>query len=110
MNYSEIFPKIISHAKEYGFIFPLSEIYDNLGAVYDYGPRGHELKRNIEDLWLKAMVQMNENIVGIDAAILMHPKVWKASGHVDAFNDPLIDAPIEYRILLQSRCQPVTDV
>ncbi|MCB9236159.1 MAG: glycine--tRNA ligase [Bacteroidia bacterium] len=91
MNYSEIFPKIISHAKEYGFVFPSSEIYDGLGAVYDYGPRGVELKNNIKDIWWRAMVQMNENIVGLDSAILMHPKIWKASGHVDAFNDPLID-------------------
>ncbi|MCL4169374.1 UNVERIFIED_CONTAM: hypothetical protein GTU68_029407, partial [Idotea baltica] len=91
MNYNEIFPKIISHAKEYGFIFPSSEIYDGLGAVYDYGQLGVELKNNIKTAWWKAMVQMHENIVGLDAAILMHPTTWKASGHVDAFNDPLID-------------------
>lgn len=91
MNYNEIFPRIISHAKEYGFIFQSSEIYDGLGAVYDYGQLGVELKRNIKEAWWQSMVQMHENIVGIDAAILMHPKVWKASGHVDAFNDPLID-------------------
>ncbi len=91
MNYDEIFPKIISHAKEYGFIFQSSEIYDGLGAVYDYGQLGVELKRNIMTAWWKAMVQMHENIVGLDSAILMHPTVWKASGHVDAFNDPLID-------------------
>ena len=91
MNYDEIFPKIISHAKEYGFIFPSSEIYDGLGAVYDYGQLGVELKNNIKQAWWKAMVQMHENIVGLDSAILMHPTVWKASGHVDAFNDPLID-------------------
>ncbi|MEM6264425.1 MAG: glycine--tRNA ligase [Bacteroidota bacterium] len=91
MNYDEIFPKIVSHAKEYGFVFPSSEIYDGLGAVYDYGPLGVELKQNIKTAWWKAMVQMHENIVGLDAAILMHPTTWKASGHVDAFNDPLID-------------------
>ncbi|MEM7039481.1 MAG: glycine--tRNA ligase, partial [Bacteroidota bacterium] len=91
MNYSEIFPKVVSHAKEYGFVFPSSEIYDGLSAVYDYGPMGVELKNNIKDAWWRAMVQMHENIVGLDAAILMHPTVWKASGHVDAFNDPLID-------------------
>ena len=91
MNYADVFAKVISHAKEYGFIFPSSEIYDGLSAVYDYGPMGVELKNNIKDLWWRAMVQMNENIVGIDAAILMHPQVWKASGHVDAFSDPLID-------------------
>ncbi|TAE56540.1 MAG: glycine--tRNA ligase [Bacteroidetes bacterium] len=91
MNYSEIFPKIISHAKEYGFVFPSSEIYDGLGAVYDYGQLGVELKRNIMTAWWKAMVQMNDNVVGLDSAILMHPTIWKASGHVDAFNDPLID-------------------
>lgn len=91
MDYTEIFPKLVSHAKEYGFIFPSSEIYDGLGAVYDYGQLGVELKNNIKSAWWKAMVQMHENIVGLDAAILMHPTVWKASGHVDAFNDPLID-------------------
>ncbi|MEL6672156.1 MAG: glycine--tRNA ligase [Bacteroidota bacterium] len=91
MEYSEIFPKIIAHAKEYGFVFPSSEIYDGLGAVYDYGQLGVELKNNIKTAWWKAMVQMHENIVGLDAAILMHPTTWKASGHVDAFNDPLID-------------------
>ena len=91
MEYSEIFPKIVSHAKEYGFVFPSSEIYDGLGAVYDYGQLGAELKNNIKAAWWKAMVQMHENIVGLDAAILMHPTTWKASGHVDAFNDPLID-------------------
>lgn len=91
MNYAEIFPKVVSHAKEYGFVFQSSEIYDGLSAVYDYGPMGADLKNNIKDAWWRAMVQMHENIVGIDSAILMHPKVWKASGHVDAFNDPLID-------------------
>lgn len=83
--------EIVSHAKEYGFIFPSSEIYDGLGAVYDYGQNGVELKNNIKSYWWKSMVQMHENIVGIDAAIFMHPTTWKASGHVDAFNDPLID-------------------
>lgn len=91
MANDDIFRKIISHCKEYGFIFPSSEIYDGLGAVYDYGQNGSELKNNIKQYWWKAMVQMNENIVGIDAAIFMHPKTWEASGHVNAFNDPLID-------------------
>ncbi len=85
------FKKVIAHSKEYGFIFPSSEIYDGLSATYDYGPFGSELKNNIKQYWWKAMVQMHENIVGLDAAIFMHPKTWKASGHVDAFNDPLID-------------------
>ncbi|PCH77014.1 MAG: glycine--tRNA ligase [Flavobacteriaceae bacterium] len=85
------FKKVISHAKEYGFVFQSSEIYDGLSAVYDYAQNGVELKKNIREYWWKAMVQMNENIVGLDAAIFMHPKTWKASGHVDAFNDPLID-------------------
>lgn len=85
------FKKVISHCKEYGFIFQSSEIYDGLSAVYDYGQNGALLKNNIKDYWWKTMVQFNENIVGIDAAIFMHPTVWKASGHVDAFNDPLID-------------------
>ncbi len=90
-NTTNLFQEIISHCKEYGFIFPSSEIYDGLGAVYDYGQNGVELKKNIQDYWWKSMVQLHENIVGIDAAIFMHPKTWKASGHVDAFNDPLID-------------------
>lgn len=91
VNQEELFKKIISHAKEYGYVFPSSEIYDGLSAVYDYGQYGSELKKNIKDYWWKAMVHMHENIVGIDAAIFMHPTTWKASGHVDAFNDPLID-------------------
>jgi glycyl-tRNA synthetase len=85
------FQQIISHAKEYGFVFPSSEIYDGLSAVYDYGPYGSELKKNIRDYWWKSMTQMHENIVGIDAAIFMHPTTWKASGHVDNFSDPMID-------------------
>lgn len=87
----DLFKKIISHAKEYGFIFPSSEIYDGMAAVYDYGQYGVELKNNIKQYWWKSMTQMHENIVGIDTAIFMHPTIWKASGHVDAFNDPLID-------------------
>ncbi len=85
------FKRLTSHCREYGFIFQSSEIYDGLAAVYDYGPNGVELKKNIESYWWKSMVQMHDNIVGIDASIFMHPKVWKASGHVDAFNDPLVD-------------------
>ena len=88
---NEHFKKIISHAKEYGFVFPSSEIYDGLSAVYDYGQNGVTLKNNIRDYWWKSMTQLHDNIVGIDAAIFMHPTTWKASGHVDAFNDPLID-------------------
>ncbi len=91
MAQEDLFRKLIAHSKEYGFIFPSSEIYDGLGAVYDYGPYGVELKNNIRKYWWDAMVTMNENIVGLDAAIFMHPEVWKASGHVSAFNDPLID-------------------
>ena len=87
----EHFKKIISHSKEFGFIFPSSEIYDGLSATYDYGQNGVELKNNIKKYWWRSMVQMHENIVGIDAAIFMHPSTWKASGHIDAFNDPLID-------------------
>tara|TARA_B100000927_G_scaffold278479_1_gene261204 strand:- start:701 stop:2239 length:1539 start_codon:yes stop_codon:yes gene_type:complete len=87
----ENFKKIISHAKEYGFIFQSSEIYDGLSAVYDYGQNGVLLKNNIKDYWWKSMVQLHDNIVGIDSAIFSHPTTWKASGHVDAFNDPLID-------------------
>jgi glycyl-tRNA synthetase len=91
MSNQELFKKVLSHAKEYGFVFPSSEIYDGLSAVYDYGQQGVALKKNLRDYWWKAMVQLNDNIVGLDAAILMHPTTWKASGHVDAFNDPLID-------------------
>jgi glycyl-tRNA synthetase len=87
----DLFKKLISHSKEYGFIFQSSEIYDGLSAVYDYGQNGSALKNNIREYWWKAMTQLNEEVVGIDAAIFMHPTVWKASGHVDAFNDPLID-------------------
>src|SRR5688572_13390253 len=85
------FQAIISHCKEYGFIFQSSEIYDGLSAVYDYGQWGSELKKNIRDHWWKSMTQLHENIVGIDAAIFMHPTTWKASGHVDNFSDPMID-------------------
>jgi len=91
VNNDDQFKKVISHAKEYGYVFQSSEIYDGLSAVYDYAQNGVELKKNIRDYWWKAMVQMHDNIVGIDAAIFMHPTTWKASGHVDAFNDPLID-------------------
>ena len=90
-NNEEIFKNVIAHAKEYGFVFQSSEIYDGLSAVYDYGQLGAELKNNIKTYWWKAMVQMHENIVGLDSAIFMHPKVWKASGHVDGFSDPMID-------------------
>ncbi|MGL4412015.1 MAG: glycine--tRNA ligase [Bacteroidales bacterium] len=87
----DVFKKIVSHAKEYGFVFPSSEIYDGLAAVYDYGQMGVELKNNIKKYWWDSMVLLNDNVVGIDSAIFMHPTIWKASGHVDAFNDPLID-------------------
>jgi len=90
-NQEEVFKKVISHAKEYGYVVQSSEIYDGLSAVYDYMQNGAELKKNIREYWWQAMVQLHENIVGIDAAIFMHPTTWKASGHVDAFNDPLID-------------------
>ncbi len=87
----DLFKQVTSHAKEYGFVFQSSEIYDGLSAVYDYGQLGAELKNNLKTYWWKSMVQMHENIVGIDSAIFMHPKVWKASGHVDGFSDPMID-------------------
>src|SRR5437868_11350292 len=90
-NDSNRFQAIISHCKEYGFIFPSSEVYEGLQAVYDYGQWGSELKKNIKDYWWDTMTRMYENIVGIDAAIFMHPTTWKASGHVDNFNDPMID-------------------
>ena len=91
MTQEELFKKLIAHSKEYGFIFPSSEIYDGLAAVYDYGQLGVELKNNIKRYWWDAMTKLHDNIVGIDAAIFMHPKTWEASGHVGAFNDPLID-------------------
>ncbi len=87
----DVFKKLVAHCKEYGFVFPSSEIYDGLGAVYDYGQNGVELKNNIKKYWWDSMVLLHENVVGLDAAIFMHPTTWKASGHVDAFNDPLID-------------------
>ncbi len=113
-NNEDLFKKVISHSKEYGFIFPSSEIYDGLSAVYDYGQLGVELKNNIKQYWWKAMVQMHENIVGIDSAIFMHPTVWKASGHVDAFNDPLIDnkdSKKRYRadVLIEDHIQKIED-
>lgn len=114
MTQDELFRNIISHCKEYGFIFPSSEIYDGLSAVYDYGPYGVELKNNIREYWWKAMVQMNDNIVGVDAAIFMHPTTWKASGHVDAFSDPLIDnkdSKKRYRadVLIEEYIQKIED-
>jgi glycyl-tRNA synthetase len=90
-NNDELFKNVTGHAKEYGFVFQSSEIYDGLSAVYDYGQLGVELKNNLKTYWWKSMVQMNENIVGLDSAIFMHPKIWKASGHVDGFADPMID-------------------
>ena len=90
-NYEDIFKKVVSHAKEYGYVFQSSEIYDGLAAAYDYGPNGVELKNNIKNYWWKSMVNMHENIVGLDSSIFMHPTTWKASGHIDAFNDPLVD-------------------
>ena len=91
MALEDVFKKLVSHCKEYGYVFPSSEIYDGLSAVYDYGQYGAELKNNIRKYWWDSMVLLHHNIVGIDAAIFMHPTTWKASGHVDAFNDPLID-------------------
>jgi len=91
MTQEDLFKKLISHCKEYGFVFQSSEIYDGLSAVYDYGQYGVELKNNIKRYWWESMVLLNDNVVGIDSAIFMHPTIWKASGHVDAFNDPLID-------------------
>ncbi|MDN5292453.1 MAG: glycyl-tRNA synthetase, partial [Anaerophaga sp.] len=91
MAQEDVFKKLVAHCKEYGFVFPSSEIYDGLGAVYDYGQNGVELKNNIKKYWWDSMVLLHENVVGLDSAIFMHPTIWKASGHVDAFNDPLID-------------------
>ena len=90
-NSLDSFKEIISHCKEYGYVFPSSDIYDGLAAVYDYGPYGVELKNNIRNYWWKAMVHINDDVVGLDSSIFMNPKTWKASGHIDNFNDPLID-------------------
>ena len=87
----DLFKKIVSHCKEYGFVFPSSDIYDGLSAVYDYGQNGVELKNNIKRYWWEAMTRLHPNVVGIDSSIFMHPDIWRASGHIDAFNDPLID-------------------
>jgi glycyl-tRNA synthetase len=108
------FQAIISHAKEYGFVFQSSEIYDGLSAVYDYGPYGSELKKNLKDYWWKSMTQMHQNIVGIDAAIFMHPTTWKASGHVDNFSDPMIDnkdSQKRYRVdhLIEAKADQLTE-
>ena len=84
MTPEEQFKNLIGHAKEYGFVFQSSEIYDGLSAVYDYGQNGVILKNRLREYWWRAMVQLNDNIVGLDSAIFMHPTVWKASGHVDA--------------------------
>jgi len=112
MANEDTFKKVISHAKEYGYIFASSEIYDGLSAVYDYAQNGVELKKNIREYWWKSMVFMHQNIVGLDAAILMHPTTWKASGHVDAFNDPLIDnkdSKKRYRadVLIEDYCEKI---
>ncbi|MEN0048884.1 MAG: glycine--tRNA ligase [Bacteroidota bacterium] len=112
MAQAETFKKLVSHCKEYGFIYQSSDIYDGLAAVYDYGPYGSLLKNNLKSYWWKSMVQMHENIVGIDAAIFMHPTTWKASGHVDAFNDPLIDnkdSKKRYRVdhLVEGYCEKI---
>jgi glycyl-tRNA synthetase len=114
MATEDVFKKLISHAKEYGFIFPSSEIYDGLSAVYDYGQNGVELKNNIKKYWWDSMVLLHENIVGIDSAIFMHPEIWKASGHVGAFNDPLIDnkdSKKRYRadVLIEEHIQKLED-
>lgn len=87
----ELLKCIIAHAKSYGFIFPSSEIYDGLNAIYDYGQNGVLLKNKIKEYWWKSMVQLHKNIVGIDSSIFMHPNIWKASGHIDLFNDIFID-------------------
>lgn len=111
-NQEDKFKKVISHAKEYGYVFQSSEIYDGLSAVYDYAQNGVELKNNIKEYWWNAMVQLHENIVGLDSAIFMHPTTWKASGHIDAFNDPLIDnkdSKKRYRadVLIEDYCAKI---
>ncbi|MDR2009274.1 MAG: glycine--tRNA ligase [Bacteroidales bacterium] len=114
MIQEDLFKKIVAHCKEYGFIFQSSELYDGLSAVYDYGQNGVELKNNIKEYWWKSMTQLNEEVVGIDSAIFMHPTIWKASGHVDAFNDPLIDnkdSKKRYRadVLIEEHLEKIND-
>jgi glycyl-tRNA synthetase len=114
MSSENLFANIISHAKEYGYIFPSSEIYDGLSAVYDYGQYGAQLKKNIRDSWWRSMTQFHDNIVGIDAAIFMHPTTWKASGHVDNFSDPMIDnkdSKKRYRVdhLIEAHAEKLSD-
>lgn len=114
MAQEDIFKKLVAHCKEYGYVFPSSEIYDGLGAVYDYGQYGVELKNNIKKYWWDSMVLLHENIVGLDSAIFMHPTIWKASGHVDAFNDPLIDnrdSKKRYRanVLIEEHLEKLSD-
>ena len=87
----DIMQNISSLAKRRGFVFPSSEIYGGFGAIYDYGHYGTLLKNNIRDAWWRAMVQMRDDVVGLDSAIFMHPMTWKASGHVDSFDDPQVD-------------------
>jgi len=90
-NHPDVMEKLVSLAKRRGFIFQSSEIYGGTGSVWDYGPLGVELKRNLKDRWWHAMVRARNDIEGLDAAILMHPRVWEASGHVSGFVDPLVD-------------------
>src|SRR5664279_4079460 len=114
MAQEDNFKKLVAHCKEYGYVFPSSEIYDGLSAVYNYGQYGVELKNNIKKYWWDSMVSLNDNIVGIDSAIFMHPEIWKASGHVGAFNDPLIDnkdSKKRYRadVLIEDHIQKLED-
>jgi glycyl-tRNA synthetase len=87
----DVMDKLVSLCKRRGFIFQSSEIYGGTGSVWDYGPLGVELKKNLKDAWWRSMVRMRDDVVGLDAAILMHPRVWEASGHVAGFTDPLVD-------------------
>ncbi len=93
-NANKIMDKLVSLAKRRGFIFQSSEIYGGINSCYDYGPLGVEMKKNIKELWWKSMVYERDDIEGLDASILMHPKVWEASGHVAGFSDPLVDCKV----------------
>lgn len=88
---TDSFEKIVSLAKRRGFVFLSSEIYGGLGSCYDYGPLGAELKRNVKDAWWKSLVQMRDDVVGLDSSIIMHPKVWEASGHLECFHDEMVE-------------------
>ena len=103
---TERMEKIVSLCKRRGFIFQSSEIYGGINGFWDYGPLGAELKRNVKELWWKSMTKMREDIVGLDASIIMHPTVWKASGHLDTFADPMVDCLLTKKRFRADQIEP----